>query len=1341
MPTLNWDAFRNLPGSAEKNFESLCRGIIRYNFGSYGVLRALANQPGVEFHLKLERKCDVLGDMGRWWGWQCKWYDLSANGALGSTRKTKIKDAIRKTEKHVPGVTDWVLWTRRPLTRADQEWFEGLTSTMDLHPWTEEDIDSFLVGQASVLRDTYFGDLVLTPDSLRDLHEAAVAPIRARWQPDVHQVVDAECDICRMLGEAGSWQRLRVLATDLCSLAQAVDAGPEVPAPLVSPVEDAVEAAKISADVLERVADGIDGGDIDLLHDYLSSKPKALSPSVTTAPRRLRSKNHRAGLFVINIIAGCRETLQLLAKVEAAFSSRIVGVTAQAGCGKTQLAAQLTVATEVRPHGVLLHGRDLHATHTLNDLAQKVSIAAQPAQSMESLLAAVDAAGQRARRRLPVVIDGLNESEDPRTWKPLLAALETTLAKYPYVLLVCTLRTEFVDEALPDETKCVNISEYEGDMSDAIRDHFCYWKINALDARLPGYLRHPLTLRLFCEVTNPKRQEMVGIDAMLGSLTALFNRYLDQAGDRIAELSSRAQRYYPRDVREAMIVIGKSLWESRSRSIGINDLRCALGDKERSWDKSLVRTLEHEGILLRTGSDGGGVYAPMYDRLGGHIIANALLTSLVQTDCETWICKPATAKLLAGDYNDQHPLADDIVHALVGQIPRRFHSKQLWRMLKIPPRCNAFEYIVKLFGWRSPTNILSPLRSRALLYAARLEGKYLDTGTVDALIKLARQGDARLLKLFREVRGTENHPLNAEALGQALRPMKVADRDLRWTEWIRRNSNEILRDLEELERRWRQRGLHAGDQLRAHWVMWTLTSTVRKLRDQATRTLYWFGRSDPEGLFDLTLDSLEVNDIYVGERMLAASYGVVMSNQQEDVDFRGHLKPFLEGLASRLVTPSVSAATTHYMVRLYVRGIIAFAEKFYASTIPNSFQGNWAFAAPASINPIKENDVCADQVMYTIQTDFENYTIGKLFEDRRNYDMRHKGHQAAVAHVRGYIWKLGWRASTMEAIDRIIAEDAYTSRGHRPSAERYGKKYGWIGFFTYAGMLEEQKLLPYKGERLSDVDLDVSFPDEPPTDGVANASPAWLDPGIQSHEQWFCKGSTPAIKGLLVREKIAEHQGPWVAVYGYVKASDRGLGREAWAFLSALVTPKEGLPSLMDALNSGERLSGPRDVPSDYYTYAGEIPWHPDFAAECTYRKDVHTDSDNVNVEVLAHEYAWESYHSEINQVGGVYVSSKCFSTHFDLRTVSRGFDQCLPDGTRATIALSGVDGLEGDVLYVREELLRQYVNDRAIVWLAFGERMLLSYGLPQQQWIIDAMQQNANTWQVVMTDEDLTSA
>ena len=51
MPPVNWDIFARLPGSAESNFEMLCRALIRRHYGQFGTFAARAAQPGVEFHL------------------------------------------------------------------------------------------------------------------------------------------------------------------------------------------------------------------------------------------------------------------------------------------------------------------------------------------------------------------------------------------------------------------------------------------------------------------------------------------------------------------------------------------------------------------------------------------------------------------------------------------------------------------------------------------------------------------------------------------------------------------------------------------------------------------------------------------------------------------------------------------------------------------------------------------------------------------------------------------------------------------------------------------------------------------------------------------------------------------------------------------------------------------------------------------------------------------------------------------------------------------------------------------------------------------------------------------
>ena len=111
------------------------------------------------------------------------------------------------------------------------------------------------------------------------------------------------------------------------------------------------------------------------------------------------------------------------------------------------------------------------------------------------------------------------------------------------------------------------------------------------------------------------------------------------------------------------------------------------------------------------------------------------------------------------------------------------------------------------------------------------------------------------------------------------------------------------------------------------WVMWTLTSTVRPLRDGATRALYRFGGVYPKALFDLTLESLSVNDPYVAERMLAACYGVVMTLWADSArdDVRSGLLVFGEELYGRMFSRTGANRTAHALMRDYANGVIEVA--------------------------------------------------------------------------------------------------------------------------------------------------------------------------------------------------------------------------------------------------------------------------------------------------------------------------------------------------------------------------------------------------------------------------------
>jgi hypothetical protein len=1184
MPAVNWAAFAALPGAADVNFEMLCRALIRRHYARFGEFAALANQPGVEFHLKLTLACS-LGEAGRWYGWQCRWYELPSGRAIGVTRRRKIEEAIATTESSLPGLTDWVLWTRHALTERDQAWFRSLQTHMRLHLWTAAEVEEHLSGPAEVLRGTYFGELVLTPTSLAELHTQSVAPIKRRWQPEVHQVVDAERALRRALGAVAAWSDLDGLADRLeVGAASFAPDSVDLPSTLAERAREFVAAAREISGALKETYEALQRGDYEVLQQNLAGRT-APSREWDAFVRQLRAGRHPSVLPATNVLADLHTGHDALVWLREELEGRLVAVIADAGCGKTELAAQITAPTDDRPAGVLLHGRDLHSGKNLDDLARGVIIHARPVASFEALVAAVEAAGERARRRLPIVIDGLNEAEDPRDWHAPLAALPVLLSRYPHVLVICTLRSAFASEALPDDLDRLEIPHFEDDTADAVRRYFQYYRIDPADAELPwALLRHPLTLRLFCEVTNPERTRTVGVEAMPGSLTALFDRYLEQVAERVSQLAPRTRRYYESDIRTALDEIGIALWEENERNLDLHALRRRLNDESRPWDESIVRALEHDGVLFREPGErpGRGRIAVLWDALAGHLIADALLSEHGGTAFEAWVNSTDVLAALAGDLSERHPLATDTFRALVGLFPRRMHRRQLWSLLHERPR------------------------KEALYYAAWLERAYLDQETVSelsAVVVEAPSYHGDLLDRLWMTRAARSHPLDADFLDRVLRPLGMAERDLRWTEWLRRRQEEVIKDLQDLEQRWRsEKKREARDVLLARWVMWTLTSTVRLLRDHATRALYWFGCEDPRGLFDLSIESLSINDPYVSERMVAACYGVAMTlwADPQATQVRAALPSFANALLDEMFVPGAPHSTRHALTRDYAVGVLAVASKAAPTCVSDErlrFAESPFSHLPSPFPPaaeIAESDVKgADQA---IHMDFGNYTLGRLIPDRSNYDYKNPAYLDVRLQIEYRITELGYLPSRFGPIDDEISDRTWRAESRGGSKiDRYGKKYAWIAYYEMYGLREDEGQLSEwrAGERCSDADIDPSFPEPARTWAPPRPDPFAASP---THPRaWLVDGATPDYDDLLQREEVDGIEGPWVLLDGFVEQSANDDARQVFSFLRGVLVKQSRVTKVIDAFNVRE-YPGNDAIPSerdDHYVFAGEIPWSP----------------------------------------------------------------------------------------------------------------------------------------------------
>ena len=1312
MPNVNWTVFEGLPGAATDNFEYLCRALIRRHYGQFGSLQGLSNQPGIEFHLNLNTTCS-LGGPDRWYGWQCKWYDLPSGRAIGTTRRNKIEKAIEDTEKLLPGVTDWVLWTRHILTKGDQEWFYSLETKMKLHLWTKDEVAEHLSGPAEILRGTYFGELILTPDVLTDIHKTSIAPIRQRWIPEVHQVMYAEEQIGFSLGSASAWNELVDIHIQIEeSTQEVIDLSSIIPESIAGEFTSACETANEYSLLLSSIHQALEAGDYDLTLQLIKDGT-SFDPDWNKALRKLRNTRNRAAIYFTNLLSLIVDAQASLQSLSEVLQKRVLAVVANAGCGKTQLAAQLTSPTEDRIAGVLLHGRDLGARQRLDDLSKTVVIQGKPVETFEALIAALDAAGERAGRRLPIVIDGLNEAEDPRVWKSYLESIGITLSKYPYTLLVCTLRSEFIDEALPEDVQQLELPGFEENLWESIAAYFKYYMIKPGDAELPVHLlTHPLTMRLFCEVTNPMRQDIVGVEAMPDSLVALFEKYLTQVADRVAQLAHSACRYYASDIRSALNQIGLSLWADNTRSIEIGRLRQSIGDQQRNWDQSLVRALESEGILYRVPGRNAGTteISISYDALAGHIVADSLLSQYGGDSFKKWLDNPSTASLLFGDIGKRHTLSGDILKALVGLVPIRMYRKQLWSFLDAGPKEDA------------------------LYEAAWLSNEHLDSKTVELLADLVKKEPSMyrrdLLNRLATTRAAFPHPLDAYFLDNVLRSMNMVDRDTRWTEWVRKSSQEQKKDILHIEMKWKKSPVRGKeDSLRAIWIMWVLTSTVRTLRDHATRALYWYGMGSPGELFKQTLESFSINDYYVIERMLAASYGVSMALWADDksTELRSELPNLARSLVEEMFIPGAPAPSSHILIREFALGIIELALKVDPKSIDSDkimfLQPPFEQLPLIFPDPDQIDQSVSKMADSAIHMDFGNYTLGHLIPKRSNYDYKHPIYKEVRLQIEHRIVELGYSEEIFGSIDKQIQELNWRQRSdEQGKTDRYGKKYSWISYFEMYGLRSDKGELPEwrQDERIPDVDIDPSFPEYPSK--WHPILPEIFKQPFREVPMWIADGPTPDYTHLLQPELVDDEQGPWVLLEGFINQKASEDPRNVFTFLRGIMTGEKHCEAILEEFNTID-YPGNSAIPEpieNHYCFAGEIPWSKQYAqhirnSDGTAKPHASEAFSNypekgIPIEIPVCEYSWESYHSELNQAGNVTVLAPYLCEQLGIAGKWGKWDFFDDQGNLATIVRTFKEEdspHRSKLFYIRKDLLIKYLTstNQKLVWLLWGER------------------------------------
>jgi len=1240
VSSIPWE---KLQGDKRKTFEEFCYQIAKGLYGHQGRFTSIDDSgggDGVEFYLTFPN-----GDI---WGWQAKFFFPEGRLTI-SNRRTQIKKSLQRAyDVRGNNLKKWILCTPLNLTPNDQNWFDDKLTTskynsrlvlpknhgVQLDNWGESGFNDWRrEPRFNGINRFFFGELELALDWFAHQVQRQMQGVSHKFEAELHTETAVDVTIHRLLGDENAHEEFKQRCDELKNI---LDHYQNALAEIKSnrTIEWTGEGEKLLK-IADRLANEFTSTLVQLeailtsisnvreidWHELINPAKKLAGafqekhatlnwdalPHIGNEDyekenrAEVVSSTKRLDTVSLTFISDF-ERLEIYTKSLNQSDIHILGT---AGQGKTHLVCN--VCTErLNEELPALFALGKHFTGQSPLHSQLLEVFDIPrSYSWQDFLQTLDVVASVYQTRIPIIIDGLNDAiRDGRlsdVWEKGLAGLIADFASLQNVVLITTCRTSYKDAIWPDndsQNRYYLHGFYGQELETLVSKYFQAYKIQAdVTSASIEQFSHPIYLKIFCETKNSSRRDEKHVYVGEQSLFEIFDEYLQLCNQAICDrlgYRSRTSVVIP-----ALSHIANYLWQNQAKQIPVSTAVELIDDiplekmRPGQWDMSKCRALENEGLLIcRDWGDSEEVYFFTYDLLGGYLIARQIIHDN-NADIQSFLNNPRTIQVLYNEsYADLHPLAEDIRRCIAALLPTQTKGY----LHDIVDNPQAFSDSVYTLFEISPNAI--------------------DESCLQLLERLFEKepNRSRLLELSSATVAHIHHPLNINFWHKILLALSMPERDTSWSEYIRQ-SEEIEEKISYFESLCKKNEFSTPNaeqrlHLFAQYFMWTLTTSARPIRDRATRALYWYGRQFPSRFFELVLESFAINDPYIPERMLAAAYGISMALH---VDFHQpnfvyqELKQWGRVLYDAMFKPDAKHSTTHFLARDYAWQIINLSVLYNPELLSeNEIE---YITQPFRVGGIRDwgESEELEKGSYNsdgpgpLMMDFENYTLGGLVKDRRNYDNDHPEYKKVVGNIYWRIYQLGYSRERFGEIDlwidRANQRLLLTRNDDRDKTERYGKKYSWIAYFELLGYLYDNGKLDLTdfGGRDYDTDIDPSFPDDPPDYPLITED--FLGDKNVSTQDWIESGGVPDIGKYLVAKNMADHDGNWTLLDGYINQEDADRDRNRFTFIRTLLVRNQDIPEIIHRLkkqNMGNRWLP--EIPERCgFLYAGEIPWSKTF--------------------------------------------------------------------------------------------------------------------------------------------------
>ncbi len=1410
---IDFSKLKPYEGNANQSFEQLCYQIALKKYGHLGrftPIEGSGGDSGVEFFLELTT--------GKKWGWQCKFF--GGNGRLNEgSRKKQIADSLETACRNHPNLDKWILCLKTDLTvnskspkgvqsYGEQHWFKNelpniipKVMALELELWDKSTLLEFLGSEKHIgIRTFFFGELEFSHEWFKSKFEENFIKVKDKYDQELHSI------------DRYTQTRIDFLLLDNNYCKQLDDLKNKLNEKL-NQIEDSIsEFRNISiANVDEK---GIRDSFL-LAYNNFQNHIQLVFEKIAFIDCCFKSYNQELlsefnskeldedfNLYYSDFDFNYFNQESHLFKIASDISYQILDFgnlyhrffynyfyetckelhfLGDAAKGKTHISCDIVYKriNEGKP-GIFITG-DKFTEETNLTAALKKILDVNQSYTFDEFLQALNIYGSISKCKVPIVIDSLNEAtlscNFSSIWKNHLGSLIAKILQLDNLVVITTCRTSYSGRIWEDTNNKEFIvldgfDDYET-VEDAVNKYFKKYKLKAdlLFSSIERF-QDPIFLKIFCELKMSVHGVEVEVNIEEESMYDVFKEYFNRINKKLKNthlLLRRDEQF----VSESLLSLSSYLWVNNVREIPLAAYYKLIdGDKPYEKDNSKADILLNEGLLVARDMRNKQEYVSFtYDILAGFMISESLIYS--NKNINYFTSYKFIEKIIYG--NKQHPLFEDVITSLCLLLPQ-LKKISIHELIAIDKKVRLMQTLVFKYLMKLDDRIYCKLRSfanyafgKSIISLFKLPSIYLNTEDCDLMSKIFIDSIIKKEIFFDhsfKILGNSKHPFNAIFLSNLLNLMPMNQRDISWTEYIRKRSEDLEVLISNFELQCKNYNFESEFVIKkqhvlSNIVVWFLTSTNRRLRDLATRALYFYGRKFPIEFSKLVYYSLKINDPYVWERTLAALYGVTMAehNSLKSDQFRCSILPEIcINIYNLIFKDDAEFSTTHVLARDYARRIIEIALLYHPLVLTQAEIVNiippYKFGG---LRDLGEYDYGDNDYDYSgpIHMDFSNYTLGRIVRDGHSYSNPPEKIKVRK-QIYWRIFDLGWNAELFELAEKSLGNDNFYnhSRNDRARIERYGKKYSWIAFYENTGLRLDNELIDMDWDRfrISDADIEPSFPLKSFEDSIS-MSDILGDRQIALID-WYRNGGGPFIDDKLILNNIAGNIGDWICLDGYCCQEDIIAERRSFVFFRSFFVKDEDYLEFMKLLEiqdiGGRWLP---EVRENYYTYSGELYCFddstysnyvnlnfstgtvnniigiddPKYLNEVIYNMDeivldINEDlPEEIEIEDSVYkefkvllpvmEYSWESYHSHLNDAGNTTVVSKEVANSLGLINQPQTFDLFDSTGAKASLNVSLYKDYENNhrFVYLRRDLFDDFLakNNLRFVWAIWGEREL----------------------------------